>query len=161
MMQHRKRSTQRPGLTLKQAQKILDAAQSKRDRENAERRLRSRVKRDGGFLCQDCGVDISHLDPRALFCDKHSRMRRLFADAYRTTERRRNLRRHLRHLIESQQGLCGICGETLPNDWVNIHVGHIVPRVVGGGDQLMNLQAAHASCNLEKGAKQLENYRGG
>lgn len=49
-------------------------------------------------------------------------------------------------------GRCGICGETLvPTD--EIHVDHRVPIARGGPHCLSNLQPAHASCNLSKGAR--------
>lgn len=34
---------------------------------------------------------------------------------------------------------------------VAVHVDHIVPRRFGGGDELANLRAACASCNLRRG----------
>ena len=64
------------------------------------------------------------------------------------------IRVHLPALIAQQGGLCGICGESLSVDLEGIHVDHIVPRAHGGTDAPENLQAAHAVCNLRKGAKQ-------
>ena len=53
---------------------------------------------------------------------------------------------------DAQGGLCGICGDSLPEDEAEIHVDHIVPVSRGGGDGRENLQATHAFCNLSKGA---------
>ena len=63
------------------------------------------------------------------------------------------IRAHLPTLIRQQDGLCGICGKSLPKELDDIHVDHIIPRVHGGRDVVDNLQATHARCNLSKGAK--------
>ena len=55
--------------------------------------------------------------------------------------------------IERQDGKCGICGDQLAGE---IHIDHIIPRALGGPDTLDNLQAAHAVCNLRKGARLIE-----
>ena len=64
----------------------------------------------------------------------------------------RKIHRRARKLLicmERQRGLCGICREPLAGD---IHLDHVIPRALGGPDTLDNLQAAHAVCNLRKGA---------
>ena len=83
------------------------------------------------------------------------------------SSRKKITRRHCRHcrlpgtsgvraylptLIADQRGLCGICGKPLPDDLAAVHVDHIRPRAHGGTNAPENLQAAHASCNLAKGA---------
>lgn len=83
------------------------------------------------------------------------------------SSRKKITRRHCRHcrlpgtsgvraylptLIADQLGLCGICGEPLPDDLGAVHVDHIRPRAHGGTNAPENLQAAHASCNLAKGS---------
>ena len=57
--------------------------------------------------------------------------------------------KHRSTLIEQQHGHCGICGDPLTGE---IHIDHVIPRALGGPDTLDNLQAAHAVCNLRKGA---------
>lgn len=69
-------------------------------------------------------------------------------------------RRHLPALIERQRGFCGICGEALPLYWSEIHVDHITPQCRGGTDELDNLQAAHASCNIRKGPCTMDELSG-
>ncbi len=51
-------------------------------------------------------------------------------------------------------GICGICKEYVQNhhEW---HVDHVVPLSLGGEHAYRNVQLAHASCNLSKGAKML------
>lgn len=61
-------------------------------------------------------------------------------------------RDRLLNLIYRQNGLCGICDEPLPENPGEIHVDHIRPRSNGGTDVSSNLQAAHWTCNLRKGA---------
>jgi 5-methylcytosine-specific restriction endonuclease McrA len=54
-------------------------------------------------------------------------------------------------VIERDGYLCGLCsGEVDPGD---VHIDHIIPVVHGGGDELANLQVAHSTCNLRKGAR--------
>ena len=80
-----------------------------------------------------------------------------------TNERKRmsRYRKHLPALMEAQGGLCGICGEELPEIGPDVHVDHIYPiaafRQFGPlGEHLYrdpdNLQATHAHCNRAKGA---------
>lgn len=61
-----------------------------------------------------------------------------------------------------QQGRCALCDEPMPETrWQTPHAtvwkklrptfDHIRPRSKGGGDELENLQLAHAACNKRKG----------
>lgn len=60
-----------------------------------------------------------------------------------------------RRVIERDESICGLCGEPVGPD-EKLHIDHIVPVVLGGTDDEDNLQVAHASCNLSKGARTLE-----
>ena len=63
----------------------------------------------------------------------------------------RRARRHLPALIAATGGSCALCGRFLPRRISPaIHVDHIVPRSQGGTDDLDNLQAVHAACNVRK-----------
>lgn len=58
-------------------------------------------------------------------------------------------------LWNSYPHVCGLCGnkiETIDE----MHVDHIIPLSRGGKDILANLQLTHASCNLAKGSKTIE-----
>ena len=48
---------------------------------------------------------------------------------------------------------CQYCGKKAPD--VVLHVDHVVPKAEGGGDEMLNLVTACASCNLGKGPRML------
>ena len=66
--------------------------------------------------------------------------------------RRATIPPHVREFVIARDGyVCGICsGEVDPAD---VHLDHIKPRSKGGPDTADNLQVAHSTCNLRKGAK--------
>lgn len=65
-------------------------------------------------------------------------------------ERMRRRRRGRRHVILARNdGLCGICGQSIEGEF---HIDHIVPVALGGTDDEANLQPAHPRCNILKGA---------
>ena len=51
-------------------------------------------------------------------------------------------------VLEQHDGLCGICGEPVGDDF---HVDHIVPLARGGEHSYANTQPAHPVCNAKKG----------
>jgi 5-methylcytosine-specific restriction protein A len=56
--------------------------------------------------------------------------------------------RKLREIvIRRDQGTCQACGQE------GKHVDHIVPRKLGGTDELSNLQLLCVQCNLSKGGR--------
>lgn len=65
---------------------------------------------------------------------------------------RRSLPRRVRLAVIERDGLiCGLCGgDVEPTD---VHIDHIYPVALGGGDDLKNLQVAHSLCNIRKGAR--------
>ena len=56
-------------------------------------------------------------------------------------------------LVKRQNGKCGICGKQLPEDLTEVHIDHVFPVTKGGDNNIGNLQAAHRSCNVAKGAR--------
>lgn len=59
---------------------------------------------------------------------------------------------HVREAVIRRDGyVCGICAEAV--DASDVHLDHIKPRSKGGSDAITNLQVAHSTCNLRKGAK--------
>lgn len=59
--------------------------------------------------------------------------------------------------VGEQNKLCAICHEEM-DDMRNVEADHINPRGMGGSrrnDENSNIQAAHRSCNREKGSKRL------
>lgn len=71
----------------------------------------------------------------------------------------RKCRQVLPKLLHLQDGLCGRvgkpggCHQPLGDDLTTIHVDHIYPLAHGGTDELDNLQALHARCNLAKASR--------
>lgn len=59
-----------------------------------------------------------------------------------------NLRRAI---WERDQGICGICGETV--NWADLDIDHLAPRMIGGSDAPENLRASHHLCNMKRGVK--------
>lgn len=53
-------------------------------------------------------------------------------------------------LSQQQAGRCAICGFPLST---RMHVDHIVPRALGGGNRIANLQLVCARCNVKKGKR--------
>ena len=53
-------------------------------------------------------------------------------------------------------GKCAYCGCTLEKGW---HVDHVDPKVIGGSDNLENLNPSCKYCNTYKGGAGLEEYR--
>lgn len=47
-------------------------------------------------------------------------------------------------------GMCGICKQFVPED--DFHVDHVIPLSKGGMHGYVNVQPAHPTCNLRKGA---------
>ena len=60
-------------------------------------------------------------------------------------------------LFEDQQGLCGICNQTMDQDRLDddgyAHIDHIFPHSLGGATERDNAQLTHRTCNLSKGTK--------
>jgi len=56
----------------------------------------------------------------------------------------------VRELFTLQKGRCANCRDKLGNKW---DVDHVMPRILGGTDDLLNLQLLCASCNRRKGGK--------
>ncbi len=119
-------------------------------RVNRERALedyhRDRAARPSRY-CADCGEDISHTRTDCIHCDKCSK-------------RRRNLNTHqnIAALLERDGDVCAWCGEliTVPYNGGETHVDHILPFTRGGGGELANLQLLHATCNMSRGNKLME-----
>jgi 5-methylcytosine-specific restriction endonuclease McrA len=51
-------------------------------------------------------------------------------------------------LMQSQRGICFICGRSLLGG--DLHTDHIVEVRRGGSSDLQNLRVVHAQCNLER-----------
>lgn len=75
-------------------------------------------------------------------------------DAGRGEGRREPISARLRSEVIERDGMvCGICREPIDGP---LHIDHIHPVARGGATVLENLQPAHPSCNLRKGARVME-----
>ena len=67
------------------------------------------------------------------------------------TGSRRRLPDGTRRFVISRDGyVCGICGDDVAPD--DVEIDHIVPVVHGGRDDTSNLQVTHSLCNRKKGS---------
>ena len=64
----------------------------------------------------------------------------------------------IKALLKSQNCKCSICGNNF-NDSDQFEIDHIIPRVMGGGDQVENLQLIHKTCHIVKTRSDVENYK--
>lgn len=74
---------------------------------------------------------------------------------YRELRSNSAMKRLLVKKVKDQHGLCGICHQEFL-DISEVVPDHIEPRGMGAGrrdDHPENIQAAHSSCNLEKGSR--------
>jgi 5-methylcytosine-specific restriction enzyme A len=62
--------------------------------------------------------------------------------------------RRIRQTVINRDGCCQMCGSE-----DKLSVDHIVPRVLGGDDNLSNLQVLCSSCNSSKGGRFFERGR--
>lgn len=76
-------------------------------------------------------------------------------DGYRYKLSDGEMRKVLLKKIEEQGGICGLCGEPFEST-MGIVADHIKPKGMNSAradDRAENVQAAHSSCNLEKGSQ--------
>ena len=68
--------------------------------------------------------------------------------------RRNGLRKHMQFLRFRDGQDCHICRSRLPvANSSDVHVHHVIPRSIGGPDDLDNLSLTHAACNRAVGAR--------
>jgi 5-methylcytosine-specific restriction endonuclease McrA len=61
----------------------------------------------------------------------------------------RRYRVHKLQVFKRDGRICALCG----TDEGEMHIDHIIPRVIGGDHSLENLRVLCAACNLRKGAR--------
>lgn len=60
----------------------------------------------------------------------------------------------IRELARSQRGICAKCGDALPALHEGaVHVHHVIPWALGGGNEHQNVKLLHDRCNLELGRR--------
>lgn len=62
-----------------------------------------------------------------------------------------------RLLLEKQKGICTSCKGIIKDD--NVEIDHINAKVLGGDDDIANLQLLHRHCHVIKTASDLKKYR--
>jgi 5-methylcytosine-specific restriction endonuclease McrA len=130
------------------------------------------------FPCEDCGKMIEqHRNGKRRWCPEHAaEHRRVRENARKAAARRARLRNdpewaekerarvvargqarfaRYRQAVRDKcsDGLCYLCLKPIDFDGEEWHVDHVHPRIKGGKDDLSNLKATHARCNLAKGDK--------
>lgn len=64
-----------------------------------------------------------------------------------------------RHKVLDRDGwVCHLCGKRIASA-ADAHVDHVVPVAAGGSSDLNNLRAAHARCNLRRGARRIDHHK--
>jgi hypothetical protein len=58
-------------------------------------------------------------------------------------------------VMQKSESKCVACGST-----EDLHVDHIIPHSRGGSNDLQNLQMLCAPCNLSKGTKTMDEWKG-
>lgn len=61
----------------------------------------------------------------------------------------------IRNLLLHQEGRCAYCRQSFESDW---HIEHVVPLSRGGSNGPENVVLACADCNLNKGARTLQEW---
>ena len=63
--------------------------------------------------------------------------------------------RKLRELVLKRDGCCQICSQSEGP----MHIDHVIPKRLGGGDELWNLRQLCQNCNLAKGGRFFEDTK--
>lgn len=102
-----------------------------------------RLLRSAGYLAAIAAANESVFEQAGLWSDEELPMPEAGVQPKPVPRRRREV-------FEKSGGACFYCGKalTLDGKW---HAEHTHPRALGGGDDLLNLVAACAPCNLAKG----------
>ncbi len=60
--------------------------------------------------------------------------------------------RKIREMVMQRDGCCQQCGQTEGQ----MHIDHVIPKRLGGGDEMWNLRQLCQNCNLRKGGRFFE-----
>jgi 5-methylcytosine-specific restriction endonuclease McrA len=60
--------------------------------------------------------------------------------------------RKIREAVLKRDGCCQMCGQSEGQ----MHIDHVIPKRLGGGDEIWNLRQLCAKCNLSKGGRFFE-----
>lgn len=127
----------------------------------AYRRAQERRDRAASYqwhhrTCETCGEDWKTRNPEGRFCSMECYGESLRGDGPAS---RPHISMTVRQHVYDRDGWqCQLCGGDVamtwqPTDPERPSLDHIVPVSVGGDDAPENLQLAHLSCNVQKGAR--------
>lgn len=118
---------------------------------------------EAGFL-----ADGFPAEKAAFFAERivavHKGMRRYREKRREATRAKGEYRRILKQIAradrlveigERHDWRCQWCGAPLGGDPDALHLGRVVPRSAGGGDEESNLQVLHARCSRQKGGRSM------
>lgn len=102
-----------------------------------------------GWLCKNCGSVFFTKENICPWCYRDLGQ----AESFYSPALRKKLHKitgRLRRVVERDGWTCWLCKEGVEPFDLGVHrasVDHVLPRSMGGGDELSNLKLAHASCN--------------
>jgi 5-methylcytosine-specific restriction endonuclease McrA len=112
---------------------------------NAPQKTRRTRKGEIAFS-QRVGIE-RHCRPKGRI---HTDIASTSSNAYRPIRSMDLCREHRRILHIAQSGICGSCGAVLDEIPAKGSLDHVVPRSLGGVDELGNLLLMHKICNAKK-----------
>jgi hypothetical protein len=107
--------------------------------------------------CDECGSPFVTTSSRQKFCSAACSRKRQIA---RVLDRHYGFKQTgmpghtlIAYLAQRDHGRCGLCRQRVTEACGELgpSVDHVVPRSLGGSDDLANLQLAHLRCNRSKG----------
>ena len=134
-------------------EKVRERRRALRAEKSAARAARMEARRwsPRSLPCANCGYRFMQAQPRQKYCTQQCQQHRV------RRRRGRKVRRQSQKwvlLFRRQLGRCTWCGDRLREEYLGseCHIDHVLPRALGGGNELANLAALHATCNLSKGS---------
>ena len=82
-----------------------------------------------------------------------------FVEAQAVIKARRPVSEEVRIQVLDEHGMvCWLCLKDIA-ERRDLHLDHVVPRSLGGSDEVENLRPAHSKCNIRRGNRDPEKFR--